>query len=48
VNDSRKQQVDNGLPGDVVDQRFVRKTIDERQHVRNQNRLAENEGGDGN
>src|SRR6266481_2576539 len=33
VNDSRKQQVDNGLPGDVVDQRFVRKTIDHRQHV---------------
>src|SRR5438067_1096131 len=48
VNDSRNQQIDNGLPSYVVDQRFVRKTIDQRQHVRNQDRLAENEGGNGN
>src|SRR5206468_2308577 len=30
VNDSRYQQVDNGLPGYVVDQRFVREAIDHR------------------
>src|SRR5437867_3840222 len=48
MNDCRKQQIDNGLPSYVVDQRFVRKTIDQRQHVRDQHGLAENEGGDGN
>ena len=34
VNERGHQPVDKGLPGDVVDQRFVRKTVDQRQHVR--------------
>ena len=47
VNYGGNQQVDNGFPGDVVDERFVRKAIDHRQHVRDQHSLAENQCGDG-
>src|SRR6266516_4567823 len=45
VNERGHQQVDQGLPRDVVDQRFVGKAIDHRQQVRDQHCLAENESG---
>ena len=33
MNERGDQQVDHGLPGDVVDQRFVGEAIDKREHV---------------
>ena len=48
VNDCRNQQIDYGFPGDVVDEWLIWKPIDQRKHVREQDRLAENESSDGN
>jgi hypothetical protein len=46
VNHCGDYQVNRSLPRDVVDQGFFGITIDERQHIRDQDRLAENERGD--
>ena len=44
VDQHGHQHVNRRFPGDVVDQRFVWIPIDERQQVRHQHRLAEDQG----
>jgi hypothetical protein len=43
VNPERDERVNQRLPGDVPDKRLVGKAVDERQHVGDQDRLAEYE-----
>jgi len=44
MDDARYHQVDHRLPCHVVSKRFIRIAIDCRYHVRDQHRLAENQG----
>jgi hypothetical protein len=44
----RHQEINCRLPGDIVDERFSGKAIDDRQHVGDQDRFAQNQGGDEN
>lgn len=44
MDDHGYQQVNQGLSSDIVDQRMLRETIDERQQVGDQNRFSENDG----
>ena len=44
VDQQGDQHVDQRFPGDIIDQGLVRIPIDERQQVRHQHRLAEEQG----
>jgi hypothetical protein len=47
MDERRHEGVDQRLPDDVVGQRLVRVAIDQRQMIRDQHRLAEDQGGNG-